>query len=77
LPESIAIPREAAPGQVVFDRGVELGADAGVVDILEPQGEAPAREPGEVVGNQGREGVAEVEGAGGAGREARRHGRVI
>jgi hypothetical protein len=71
LVRHLAIPAEAQPFEVAKDRLDMLGPAAGAVDILDPQAEAPAMPPREVVRLDRRIGVAEVQATGGTGRESR------
>ena len=64
------VPVEAQPGQVLLNRGGELGAAAGGIDILDPQQEPAARLARPPPRSQRGERVAEMEIAGGAGGEA-------
>ena len=78
LEEWFAIPSEAQPAEVVLDAGEVFRAGAGGIDVLMAEEECAAAFPCQVVCDFRGEGVAEVESAGGAGREAgdgwRRHG---
>lgn len=69
LDPDLAIPVEAQPGQVFEDRGSVFGAAAGGVDVLQPQKKAAAAIAGVAAGEQGAEGVAEVQVAGWTWRE--------
>ncbi len=73
LAQSRAVPSEAEPKEVLLDGGVEFIAKAGRVDILEAQAEQAARSAGKVVGDDGRVGVAKMQGTGRAGSETRDH----
>ena len=64
-------PGDPEPVEVVFDLLVEFRPDAGVVDVFEAQEKAALFFCGQSMGDQGGEGMAEVEIAGWAGSEAR------
>ena len=69
LPQDGLRPSQAQPMQILGDQRLVFRAAAGSVDILDPQQEpARIRQPG---GGQGREGVAQMQRAGGRGRKAR------
>jgi len=43
LPQDRLFPGEAEPGEVFVDRGLELRARPALVDVFDPEQEAPAR----------------------------------
>ena len=78
LDADFAVPVEAEPGEVLEDGGVERGAAAGGVDVLDTEEEAPAGRARAARGEEGGVGVAEMEEAGGARGETRYGGgRVL
>ena len=76
LHADLAIPIETEPGQVLQDRRGEFGAATRGIDVLEAQQEPAAGFARAAPGEQRAERVAEMQVAGGAGREAGddRHG---
>ena len=81
LPADRAIGRKAEPGHVLDDGGLELGAAAAGVDVLDPQQEAASglvsSRSGAAEGDQRGAGVPQVEEPGGARREARHDGVAL
>ena len=77
LANRIIVPGDSQPTQVLLDALVILRPDTGVIDVLEAQEKAALLPPGQIVRHQCSVGVAEVETAGWAGREARGHTRVL
>ena len=69
LADDVAVPGEAEPAQVFDDAFDELLTAAAGVDILDAQQEAAATFASEIMGLQGREGMAEMQASGRAGRE--------
>jgi hypothetical protein len=53
-------PVEPQPGQVVVDCGLEFGAAAGAVDVLDAQQATAAGVTGGFIGSEGGKGVAPV-----------------
>ena len=74
LEDDLLVPVYPEPAQILEDALDMFGATAGRVDILDAQQETPAALPGEVVREQRREGVAEVEPPGRARRETGNYG---
>lgn len=74
LAHRVAVPSDAEPSEV-RQRSDDIGlARAAAVDIVDAEPEAPARAPRRVTGEQRAIGMAEVQLAGRAGREAGQHG---
>ena len=71
LPHHGRLPLEPQPGQVLVDGRFELGVAALGVNVLDPQQKAATRRARQIVRDNGREGVSEVQQARGARREAR------
>jgi hypothetical protein len=70
LPHHLAVEFQAEPAQVLDDAVDERDAAAAGVDILDAEQEVAAAGAGEIVREHCREGMAEVEPAGGRRREA-------
>jgi hypothetical protein len=66
----VAVPIEAEPSEILQNRRSEFRAAAAAVDILDAQQKAPARRARRAPADQRRMGMAEMQIAGGAGREA-------
>ncbi len=69
LEDYLAVPVDSEPGEVLDDRVDMLGAGAAGIDVLDPQKEGAVAAPGEIVGEQGRESVAQMQPTGRARRE--------
>src|SRR6056297_315987 len=63
-------PVEPEPGEIVEYLRLVFGAAAGRVEIVDAQQETPARRAGHVMRQQGRIGMAQMQGAGGGWGEA-------
>ena len=68
------VPGDAEPGQVLLDRGHELGLVAGDVGVVEAQQELAAMPPCQQVVGERHAGVADMQQPGGGGGEAELHG---
>jgi hypothetical protein len=67
-------PGEAEPGEILTDRGDEMGPAAPGIDVLDPQQESPAAAPRGIGREQRSERVAAMQQAGRGRGEARDHG---
>ncbi len=70
LDDDLAIPVEAEPAQIALNAADELWPAAGLVEILDPQAPKPAAISRGGMPNDGAISMAEMEAAGGRGREA-------